>query len=680
MKTGSYNLINHKDFSPKKVIKAYKRKHGYNVTFYNPDYISLDTETSWTHDINNVSGWIYQWAYTYQDNIIYGRTVEECVASLLEFNKLGVKTIVYVHNLSYDWQYLKNELIRRYGSDYKILADAPHKVITFTCGALEFRCSYRLSGKSLLQWSKDLKIAHPPLKGTIDYDIIRYPTTTLTRVEWLYLLRDVISLDECIKTQMHIKHDNTSTIPLTKTGYVRRDVKNAYKLNYSHNRNKMLDMALDAELYKVCKCAYAGALTHGNRFYANQTILGKIRHRDFVSHYPTQLQCKYYPCSKFNPLLVNRPIKELYKYLDDYCIIMHIAVSNVRLKNNKTTLPYLSEDKLRKGKIPGETLDIISDNGRVLKAVGLSTLCLTEIDFKIIDKYYTWDECYVIKSWCAFKGPAPQYILDVNMQYFTDKTVYKNVYHKTGSDEDYLKMMLAKADLNSIYGCMATDIVKLDYTLSDLDKWSCLKLSDELITDKLHDYYSNANNCMPYQIGLYITAHARAELMTMYELIGNDNYLYCDTDSMFYISTPGIETKIEKWNDTQKAEARSLGCYCCHDNKYYYLHQFDLEDERIISFRFLHSKCYCYEEYGDDKLIMHLTVAGVPRKTKGITRERELGNINNLKHGYKFRVNGGTRCVYAEDNSGHASAIILPTEKTLKHELAKFDDFLNLEE
>ena len=64
---------------------------------------------------------------------------------------------------------------------------------------------------------------------------------------------------------------------------------------------------------------------------------------------------------------------------------------------------------------------------------------------------------------------------------------------------------------------------------------------------------------------------------------------------------------------------------------------------------------------------MHVTIAGVQKKGRnGHTRIKELGSIDELKHGKVFRDCGGTRCVYIEKNDiTNSCAIILNTEKTL---------------
>ena len=187
---------------------------------------------------------------------------------------------------------------------------------------------------------------------------------------------------------------------------------------------------------------------------------------------------------------------------------------------------------------------------------------------------------------------------------------------------------------------------------------------------------------MRYQIGVYVTALARKDLMEMYWLIGPENFLYGDTDSIFYLSTPEIEERIEAENRRREAEAIANGAFIEANGKRVTYDAFELEKhkgdtERIIEFRFLHAKAYAYVT---DDGELHVTVAGVAaRDAKGYTREQELGNIENLKEGFVFRRCGSTTSVYLTGDpegvwiDGHfvetaGGCVLLPTTKTLHDE------------
>ena len=159
--------------------------------------------------------------------------------------------------------------------------------------------------------------------------------------------------------------------------------------------------------------------------------------------------------------------------------------------------------------------------------------------------------------------------------------------------------------------------------------------------------------------------------MEMYYLVGKENFLYADTDSIFYLTNNEIENKIKKNNLKWREEAEEKGYFVTVGNNKYYYHSFDDEKEIITKFRTLHSKCYAYEkkviENGKEKKKLCVTIAGVQKKGRnGNTRIKELGSIDELKHGKVFRDCGGTRCVYIEKNDiTNSCAIILNTEKTL---------------
>ena len=59
---------------------------------------------------------------------------------------------------------------------------------------------------------------------------IRYPRTKLSRHELEYCINDVRGLVEAVKAQMARDGDNLYTIPMTSTGYPRREMKRAMRL------------------------------------------------------------------------------------------------------------------------------------------------------------------------------------------------------------------------------------------------------------------------------------------------------------------------------------------------------------------------------------------------------------------------------------------------------------------
>ena len=130
----------------------------------------------------------------------------------------------------------------------------------------------------------------------------------------------------------------------------------------------------------------------------------------------------------------------------------------------------------------------------------------------------------------------------------------------------------------------------------------------------------------------------------MVEMCGK-NYLYADTDSIFFIHDDNIIDKIKKYNDDiiSDCEARGLFVENKKGGKSYY-GTFEDEHDNIICMRYLHAKCYAYV---DDNEELHVTIAGVTKKGRnGNTIEKELGNIDNLNNGFTFHDCGGTTSEY----------------------------------
>ena len=165
----------------------------------------------------------------------------------------------------------------------------------------------------------------------------------------------------------------------------------------------------------------------------------------------------------------------------------------------------------------------------------------------------------------------------------------------------------------------------------------------------------------------------------MIELIGDENFIYCDTDSIFFLDSEEVRKKINDYNEKAIAFAMSdaglhvknvKGKFSCYG-------VFEDEEDNIEQFKFLHAKCYAFiNEKG-----LHATIAGVAKSNRKIgnekvTIEEELKTIDNLREGFTFIECGSTKSKYVnydvsrETLAGHvteyASAVIItPTTKEL---------------
>lgn len=695
------NRISWDKFNPQPMDVIKKNKH----TYYCNDFMTLDTETAYTVVGETTYGWIYHWCFKYGDNLVRGRRPSElmcCLKKIKEVNNLGKdlsnnvdrQIVCYIHNLSYDYEYIKEYLREEFGRlDESMLAVGSHKIISFSTSGFNFKCSYRLTQKSLDSWTKEVGTKTRKLVGSVDHSIVRYQDTPLTQQDIDYMENDVICLDEALRIQMDLFNDTLATIPYTSTGYVRRPTRVEFSKD-KRNATAFRKSQLSYETYTMCRDEFAGGITHGNRFLAEKTVKGTIRHRDFVSHYPSQQRCSYCPVDQFtlyydsNGCKSTFRMKDLLALADKYCILAKVAIADLKLKKG-ITLPYAQEYKFFKGR--AGKCRFVSDNGRILKSEGISIVTINEYDLVWLLKQYEF-KCSIIKVYTAHRGRFPQFLQKVADDFFVGKTEYKNKEKelaKQGYADDspevieaHRQLMFMKAWLNGIYGMSATDPVRVAFNEGEQGEWFKENLTVKDIEDMLEEYYKGRNNFMSYQHGVWTTANARNELMQFVELIGYENFIYADTDSIFYISTPEIEERIEKRNKELRDKGDKENTFIEVDGKRIYYNQFDLEDEDIVEFKFLHAKCYAYVLADGE---MRATIAGVKKIGRnGNTRVKELGSLDNLEDGFVFKDCGGTTTKYfynkpdVIDINGHVTeyascAIIENCEKTLHGMFAKDD-------
>lgn len=684
------------------VIPSRKKKKHALLNF--PVFVDTETSKHIEKDANGkvtvAYGWVYVYGIEFAGEYKTGRTPTELINDLETIRNHygcsaeGTHIVVYIHNLSYDIQYLKDFLIRRYGGVYDMLAVSTHKFITFACDAFEFRCSYKLSNRSLAKWAKDLGVTSQKAVGEIDYNEVHYQTEELAKNQYHYLKLDVLTLRDCVLEQMRLYGDNVQTIPLTSTGYVRRVTrKNFRKTKGNVERFRKTQLSLRA--FTFARREFSGGMTHGNRFYSGQIVKGNIRHADFDSHYPTQQRARLwgFPVSRFMLLYDHNDrkrgeawtIRKLLSYAHDNCCLVEIALRNIKVKKG-VTLPYAQVSKFLEGK-QSDWKRPITDNGRILQSFGTSVVVYNEIDLSIINEDYDF-EYEILTIFSAKRGAAPAYITETVDYFYSEKTRLKNEVKRLKAEsasDDLIReaeksLLIIKQMLNSVYGMTATVPCRTSFFMDTNGNWSEEVLTPELMEKKLKEYYGNYNSFNPYQVGIYTTSLARYQLWYVIKhIIGYDCFLYCDTDSCFYISTPENEKRLAEYNARIHQKAIDNGAFITlPDGTRKVYDCFADEGEEITEFVFLHAKAYCYK-CGEK---MRLVVAGVPDITNGVTREEELGSIENFKNGFTFRINGGTRAIYMEElphiinENGYkielASACIVEnSEKTLHDELNK---------
>ena len=599
------------------------------VYLYATEFITLDTETSHT----DTRAWIYQWAAKINGIYIYGRKPTEIIQFLdilkTRFKLSRMKCIIcYIHNLSYDIQYLKHFLYS-YDNKMKVLATDAHTYLIVDVEGFRFICSWKLSNLPLKLLAENYGIKYIKAVGEIDYTIQRFQDDILTRSDWHYMFSDVASQHDGIEGLLKAQgYKYAYEAPYTSTGFVRTACRKASEkaLNW---RKIFKRSQLSLEQYKLCKQAFMGGLTICSWLYSGQTVTGNLGHKDFTSSYPARQMMDYFP--KGTPVWYGdiESIEEFKTLLETYCCVFVLTLHNVQIKEGVTAPCIPSSKCFRLSK------DRLKLNGKVIVAEELS-IVVTEIDYKWIVKQYDFSSFEIDKMLLFHRGEIPKWLKQQIMKFYEIKCTKKH--------EDYLLYMASKAAVNGIYGMSATAIIRDKFTP---DNELILKHEETNEQEELDKFYNSRNSFLPYQYSLYTTAWARDALLTMVECVGYENFLYCDTDSVFYIKTEEGEKRLNDYNEMIKERAIKAGAYVGNN----YL-GYATDEPEITAFRGLHSKCYAMIEEGKLKV----TIAGITKsaikwkdgKPVAMTNAEELKDIDNLEDGFIFRHNGGTRAIYIE--------------------------------
>lgn len=588
-----------------------------NTRKYKNLFCAFDIES--TNDLQLQQAYMYIWQCQIEDHTIIGRTWEEW---LLFCERMTAKlkdneyVMIYVHNLSYEFSFLKG--VYSFDPD-EVFCIQPRKVLKCEMlGHIEYRCSYLLTNMGLGAFTKKMGVKEKLSGEQFDYSKIRYPWTDLTDQELEYCITDVASLVEALKVYFSIENDNFYTIPLTSTGFVRRDVKEAMR---HFNRNDLKSMMPDFEIYRILKEAFRGGNTHANRYYAEE-ILENISSYDRVSSYPDVQINELFPMSpwiKEENINVERACRKIFKH--KRACLMRASFYNIRLRDPLDGCPYIPKHKCR------NLTTHYNDNGRILWADYLE-ISLTDIDFKIILQQYDFDQAEILNFYHCRYGRLPKSMRDVISKYYKDKTELKNV------EGQELYYMMAKARLNSVYGMCVQDICKRNILYQNDMFIEDQELSDPELYAKT---ITRAFIC--YAWGVWTTARAREQLQIAIDMTGT-NFVYCDTDSVKFIDDGSVS--FDKYNKSRKQDSIKNGGFAedKNGNKYYLgLYEYEGTYKQFIT---LGAKKYCYVDQ-DDRL--HITVAGAGKKT-GAAELARHGGIKAFKEGFTFKEAGGTESIY----------------------------------
>ena len=619
-------------FNTEKITSHHKKGGKYKRTKYCNNIFTFDIEctSAWVDDgkiiiyekghsneyWNNLEALAlcYLWQFSIDGTVYYGRdlcTFRELLDDLPE----DLNIIIWVHNLSYEFQFLANILTWD-----KVFARTAHKPMKASCEEypnIEFRCSYYLTRLSLASWGKQLKVYKAV--GDLDYNKLRTPLTPLSDAELHYGEMDCLVVEAGIKEYVK-KYGKQRNIPLTQTGTVRKEVKELLTADKILMRRIKKLVPKTPEEYKRLQRIFAGGYTHANQLYSGKVVDELIRHYDFASSYPTVMLCEKYPMTgwSYNGINVIPDDKEF----EDKAFIFYLEFQNI---NSISFNTYIQASKCTG---TGRTYD----NGRVLHADTLELYC-TDQDWITIRNNYEWDKITVRRVWRSKKAYLPRPLLQYLLELYANKTSLKDV---SGYEDLYLQ---SKQYINSMFGMMVTALMQSDVLFdAGSGEWSIKELTkDDIIKKlkKLADYHDREKRYfLSYSWGCWVTAYARRNLWKCIESCDRD-MIYCDTDSIFVRGDHNfnwynkeVTEKIRKsceYNNldfektrplTPKGKPKPLGIF--------------EEEDPCTQFKTLGAKRYVERRESDG--LLHLTVSGINKDAVELLDD----NIDLFADGFNF--------------------------------------------
>lgn len=448
---------------------------------------------------------MYIWQFSINDIVYYGRTWEELKKFLKRLDEnVPERKIVFVHNLAFEFQYLKS-----YFNFEEVTARKSHKVMTALMKDYNIliKCSYIMSNCALKCLPDLFKLPVEKMVGDLDYSLIRHSQTILTEKELGYCEHDCLVVYHYILQELKT-YEYVNKIPTTSTGKVRKELQNLVRTDFKYRRLVGKAINTDPHIYNLLMQAFMGGYTHANWIYADE-IIKNVDSYDFTSSYPYVLVSYKFPSSEFKRCY----IKDRSQMLKKLCYLLVVKFKNIECKYFNS---FISASKCRN--IRGA----VYDNGRLISAKELE-ITLTDIDFYfILDTYKGQYE--IIESYYSNYNYLPKQFINFVLEKYINKTQYKDV---EGKELEYQK---EKNKFNALYGMSVTNMIRDNVIYDDeSEEWFEEQLTNDEIIEKL--YSEKKKSFLSFAYGVWVTAYARNNLLR--NVVKLDEYvIYCDTDSI----------------------------------------------------------------------------------------------------------------------------------------------------
>lgn len=700
-----YQFVHHDEFKYEildNIMYVRRPGKGKNKT-YNDCIIMFDTETSRKKlkvsrqnstlpsglkaRENHVCAWTLTIrAFHYNIVTLWGHrpsTLAQTMKKIHESMK-GEITVMYAHNLSYDHWFCRRFMYKELGFPYQQLNIKPHYPLymEFDCG-IQIRDSLILAQRSLERWAKDLDVEHKKAVGKWDYNKFRTQHEKYNEDELEYIEYDCLAGVECIDKTMQMINKRIYSMPFTSTGII-RDL--LFQVGKLHGAKDLFNRICPSfEQYIKQTKLFHGGYVHANRFMIDQMIDEDflkdldpefvnllIQCFDFSSSYPFCMLAFKYPMEKFHSIK-DCTIEEILHSAKTSAFMFKLIGYKATLKEADHVMPALQYSKC----VEGTVINPILDNGRILEC-DYFEIYLNEIDLEVINSQYKFEGSICVEVEAAAKDYLPRWFTDFIFG------LYKEKCELTLAGDPVLRT-LKKYQINGCYGmCVqkyVKDSIKEDYTTTEAEECYSIDRPDDpkeyekQQRKEFNKYIKKRTSILNYAWGCWVTSYAFRNVHRLNECVKPTKegglLLYNDTDSA-YAHGWDLE-KVKEYNDNCLKLLQANGYDAINIDGHTFIlgiaeHKEQADD--YTEFKVMGAKRYAGRNVEDSKI--HITVAGVPKKTGAETLKDDLYNFSEgwifkgTETGKKTHVYFASEIYIDEDGNESADSIdLLPCDYKL---------------
>lgn len=569
-------------------------------------------------DIETTNEFMYIWTLSIYDHTYFGYTIFDLTVALGIINKainLGcvkdkaTKVLpIFVHNFgNFEWHFLKEELkiTDKFlkGSEWKIDTKTKKKIhvdvpalFAVAYSRFMFVDSFSICPNMSLDDLAKTYCKTQKMVGDLDYSKERNTEDAkhLTEEEMTYCCNDTLILTEFAQYVFDNYFKKYDKLPLSQNQIVGSAVTKAFEEERLSIKDKKSleklkkfydDEFLDQPTYRFVRAfGFRGGYCASSGQYWRCVGYG-----DLDAAYTAAIVHGYYPRGRYTK--IKDP--SLWKtFINTKCCQLKIRFTN--LKAIEPSFLYESRHNVfTKDKVECD------ESGKVMKVYGNILVSLNEIHLKLYKKFYTWDKMEVLELKIADRGMLPMPVIKAVLSFYLDKAKLK----KAGL-EDTPEYKRIKTLPSTVFGAMSKRIKDID-----LEELSA------------NDWYTKYHGLkLKPQWGTYITAHVRNVIVNMIFAIGVENWLYTDTDSIYYKLSQETKKCFDEFNEKMRTKNKQF----CEKYGFDYsllddLGTFDDKSRhnfKIDEFITTGAKSYAYH-YTDDKHPdgdYKIVMAGIPNE------------------------------------------------------------------